>query len=164
MTAVLSTDVRHLVVRAVSAEAVGYPVGPAVTLPPFGSPRSARDWLDAEMPALLAVAGNRTLGLRAGPAPVLLGVALLRLGRYDEAVGVLARCARSCRAAGDRHGQAAALVNLGVCRDRQGRWIEALAWHTEAYELSLRIGWSAGAAAAGRGLAIPVPGRATVGS
>ena len=68
------------------------------------------------MPALLAVAGNRTLGLRAGPAPVLLGVALLRLGRYDEAAGVLTRCARSCRDVGDRRGQAAALVNLGVCQ------------------------------------------------
>jgi tetratricopeptide (TPR) repeat protein len=152
MTAVLSTDVRHLVVRAVSAEAVAYPAGPAVTLPPFASAGSARAWLDAELPALLALAGNRTLGLRAGPAPALLGVALLRLGRYDEAVGVLTRGARSCRAAGDRHGEAAAMVNLAICRDRQGRWIEALAWHTEAYELCLRIGWRAGAAVARRGV------------
>ena len=45
----------HLAATATAAAEVALPPGPALTLPPFGSPAEARDWLDAERPTLLAI-------------------------------------------------------------------------------------------------------------
>jgi len=152
--------VRHLASTAVTAAAVAYPTGGAVVLPPFTSAAAARAWLAAELPTLLAAAGNPRLGLRASPAPGVgagrtltdLGVALLRLGWYPQAYDCAERCLEICGNLADRRGEAAALVNLGICRERQGRLVRALAWYAEAYDVCTRIGYLTGEAAAGRGL------------
>jgi tetratricopeptide (TPR) repeat protein len=81
-----------------------------------------------------------------------LGISLFRLERYGEARSVFARVLARSRAAGDRVGEGAALVDIGACHQREGRHLLALAWHTEAHWVCTRAGCEPGRADAARGM------------
>jgi tetratricopeptide (TPR) repeat protein len=169
----------HLASTASAAAAVAFPRGPAVALPQFGSARAARAWLDVERATLLAVpepafalrlvpvladyldAGGyhadlaqlcrRALAAGGGAAVrVRLGATLCRLGHCIEAVGHY----RAALSGDDPAVEAEAMLRIGRCRERQGHGVQALAWHTEAYGLCVRIGDRAGQAAALRGMGV----------
>jgi tetratricopeptide (TPR) repeat protein len=160
--------------RVAAAVAVGYPAGPAVTLPPFRSAAAARAWLAGALPALLAepdpalaarltaVLGDRLdaadavpllrralVGGGGAPVRLRLGQALRRLGDYGEAAGLLRAALPGLRAPADR---AAALLELAACREHQRRPLEAQAWYAEAYEACLHAGDPLGQAVALRRL------------
>lgn len=163
--------------RVGAAVAVGYPRGPAVTLPPFRSAAAARAWLDARLPALVAVPDPEfalrlgaaigdhlddadaapllrralTAGAR-GPVRLRLGQALRRLGHDSEAAEHLRAALPGLTTQADR---AAALLELAGCRERQGRRLEAHAWYAEAYEACLHAGDPLGRAVALRRLRTP---------
>ena len=96
---------QHLAATATAAAEVAFPSGPAVTLPPFGSPAEARDWLDAERPTLLAI---RDPAFARRLAPILArrsrsGAELLetaldreRAGRRLEALAWFAEAYEAC--------------------------------------------------------------------
>jgi tetratricopeptide (TPR) repeat protein len=81
-----------------------------------------------------------------------LGIALFRLERYGEARPVFERVLALSRACGDLIAEGTALVGIGVCHQRQGNHLLALAWHTEAYWVCTRAGCEAGRADAARGI------------
>jgi hypothetical protein len=114
---------QHLAATATAAAEVAFPAGPAVTLPPFGSPAEARAWLDAERPTLLAIRDPAfarrlapLLGRRSRSGAALLETALdrERAGRRVEALAWFAEAYELCVLTGDRLGQAVAAKRL--CR------------------------------------------------
>jgi tetratricopeptide (TPR) repeat protein len=163
--------------RVQAAVAVGYPRGPAVTLPPFRSAAAARAWLDVRLPVLVAVPDPEFAlrlaaavgdhlddadavpllrpALRAGggaPVRLRLGLALRRLGHDAEAAEHLRAALPGLDAPADRAG---ALLELAGCRERQGRRLEAHAWYAEAYGACLHAGDPLGRTVALRRLRSP---------
>ncbi|HST63760.1 MAG TPA: tetratricopeptide repeat protein [Mycobacteriales bacterium] len=107
---------RRLQHLASAAAAMAVPRGPAVALPPFGTAAAARAWLDAHLPALLAVpdpAFARRL------APVLADY-LEATGRHHEAAELSARALVD----GDRPAE----------RIRLARALTRIGWHEQAVE------------------------------
>ncbi|QXV55833.1 BTAD domain-containing putative transcriptional regulator [Amycolatopsis sp. TNS106] len=107
--------------RLYPAEAVRRPVvAPSESaIPPLPDADSARDWLDAELPALQALAAH---GLPRHT--VTLSALLFRYldGRHETtALAVHGQARKGARAIGDRDAEAAALVALGGLHMQAGR-------------------------------------------
>jgi tetratricopeptide (TPR) repeat protein len=108
---------RHLLATASAAVTVAFPPGPAVALPPFPTVASARAWLDAELPTLLAVP-DAAFALRLAP---LLADWLHATSRHRAADELLSRAL-------DGGGDPAQRLRLAAPLARLGR-------HREAVEL-----------------------------
>jgi DNA-binding SARP family transcriptional activator/tetratricopeptide (TPR) repeat protein/DNA-binding XRE family transcriptional regulator len=115
----------------------------------FGSETGALDWLDDELPALLAVveqaerSGDRSLSWRI--ADQVRGYFLIRRdadGWLPAAQAALA----AATAAGDDLARAAMLINRGQALGAVGRDEDALSDGLAGHGLAVAVGWTAGAA------------------
>ena len=122
--------------EAPAAAPVGAP-GPAVS-----EPGAARDWLDAERPALVAVAGHAAVNGWPEHATRLSTVLLRYLdgGHHGDALAVHDAARRAAQQAGDRPAEAGALINLGSAHRQLGRYAPA----AEAYQQALVLFHAAG--------------------
>jgi tetratricopeptide (TPR) repeat protein len=117
----------------------------------FDSRQQAMEWLDAELPNLLAA-----VEYAAGPGPyptawlladVLRGYFWLRMDTVAW-LSVAHAGLRAATAAGSELGQAAAHLSLADVRRCQGRYEQAIEHYAEAATLSERAGWPEGQAGA----------------
>jgi tetratricopeptide (TPR) repeat protein/transcriptional regulator with XRE-family HTH domain len=115
--------VRHIVTRgAPHARPPGQPPAHSPDLSTFGQ---AAAWLEAERANLHAAAecaASSGRPLHAVQIPTAMGDFLRRAGRWDQAAALQTTALTAAREAGDRHGEAKALNELGV-----------LAWLTGNY-------------------------------
>lgn len=82
-------------------------------------------------------------GLDDPPSPSpgsALGVVYSRLGRWDEAAGLLSEALDFYRRRGDHAGLSSTLINLGILHAQTGRWPQAEALFTEALRYARRTG------------------------
>jgi DNA-binding SARP family transcriptional activator/Tfp pilus assembly protein PilF len=136
---------RHTAARAMDA---AYPyerehrprVPPAQTpTPELPGPDVALEWLDTELPNLLATA--RFAADRGSPAhirhlPNILHRYLRGRGRYQEAETLHRLALATARAAGDRSSELEALVGVGHIYRRQGRYAEATVHLEQALQIA----------------------------
>ncbi|MFG1817809.1 BTAD domain-containing putative transcriptional regulator [Kribbella sp. NPDC049174] len=115
----------------------------------FGSEAEAVEWLDAELPALLAVvkdavrSGDRSLSWRI--ADQLRGYFLIRRDADGWLPAAQAGLA-AATAAGDDVAQAAMLINRGQALGAVGRDEDALSDCLAGHALAVAVGWTTGAA------------------
>ena len=127
----------------------------AATVP---DPALARAWFDREAGNLTAVVAHMSRHGWPGHATQMaaalgnLGDALLRQGRYPQAVRHLRRAASMFRKAGDLAGEATAVSNLAVADWRRGNYERAARGQERALALYRQIGDQAGQAEALNGL------------
>ncbi|RSN55192.1 XRE family transcriptional regulator [Amycolatopsis sp. WAC 04182] len=125
--------------RLYPAEAVRRPAvaSPESAIPPLLDADSARDWLDAELPTLQALAAHATAhGLPRHT--VTLSALLFRYldGRHETtALAVHGQARKAARALGDRDAEADALVALGGLHMQAGRAAPAASDMWAAYAL-----------------------------
>jgi tetratricopeptide (TPR) repeat protein/transcriptional regulator with XRE-family HTH domain len=100
---------------------------PPACAPPISTSRQAAAWLDAELANLQAAAGYAAASGRLTHAmliPAAMADFLKARGRWDQAVAVHLTALAAARQAGDRPGQARALMSLSDARywtgDREG--------------------------------------------
>jgi len=145
---------------AVAAMAAIYPArwrgrqpgggAPATPVPPVAEPDAARAWLDAQRPSLLAAiayAAGHGWPAHANQLATTLGLHLGMGGHYGDAIAVQGHALAAARAAGDRAGEAAALV-LGVVFARVGRLDRAVECSRQALDIFRELGDRTGAAMA----------------
>jgi tetratricopeptide (TPR) repeat protein/transcriptional regulator with XRE-family HTH domain len=134
-----------------AATGVAYPhenddhphVPPSGADPAPAEPDAATAWLDAELPALLAVfrhAADHGWPEHAHDLAAALHVHLISRGRYATAEDVHGRALALARAAGDRRAELRALTNLGRTHLKQGRNERAAQRHEQALEIATAIG------------------------
>jgi DNA-binding SARP family transcriptional activator/Tfp pilus assembly protein PilF len=107
-------------------------------VPELADPAVALDWLDTELPNLMAIAQYATEHGRARVAVHLSGLLYRHLrtrGRYDAAETLHHHALAAARASADQAGEVEAQAGLGWVRWRQGRYEEA----SERYEEVLRL-------------------------
>ncbi len=114
-----------------------------VSVPALADPAAARQWLDGERAAMIAlIRYTAEHGWRSQAAR--LAVTLFRYldygGHWAEAIIVHELASRAARQAGDRAAEAEALNNLGVTELRQGHYQQAAARHARALALSRQAG------------------------
>ena len=137
---------------------------PDTPVPPLADPAAARQWLDAQRAALVAVAGHAAARDWPGHA-IRLSATLSRYldnGCYfPEATAIYSHALGAARRTGDRAAEAAALNQIGVVNWQQSRLRQAAARHRQALALFRVAGDRAGEARAlGRmGLAETALGR-----
>lgn len=112
---------------------------------------TARAWLDAEWPSLLAVIADTAK--RGWPAPTARLATVLRRhldqgGRYSDALTILGHALAAAKLAGDRPAEGEALRSLGVAYLRLGRHEEARQAHQAAITVCRAAGDKYGEAAA----------------
>jgi DNA-binding SARP family transcriptional activator/tetratricopeptide (TPR) repeat protein len=116
---------------------------PVAVLPPLADEQAARAWLDAERETLSAVASH-AVGDGGPRYPVILsGIVHSYLavgGYYPEAVSIHHSALRAAELAGDRLGQARALIHLGHIYRRQSGYQHALRCFERALDLARRTG------------------------
>jgi tetratricopeptide (TPR) repeat protein len=114
--------------------------------PDLTDPKAALLWLDTERATLVAVC------LHAPDHAVRLAATLYTYldngGHPADAIAVHGEARRTAHAAGDRAGEAGALVNLGVVHWQLGRYPEAIDQLTQALTLFREIGDGRGEARA----------------
>jgi tetratricopeptide (TPR) repeat protein/DNA-binding XRE family transcriptional regulator len=113
-----------------------------VAVPPLADAAAARAWLDAELPALIAIAAHAAEHGWPGHAIRLAG-ALHRYLHSGHDIEGLIICTHALKAARDRDDQAAqasALASLGVFHGRAGRYDAAADCHREALTLARAVG------------------------
>jgi tetratricopeptide (TPR) repeat protein/transcriptional regulator with XRE-family HTH domain len=100
---------------------------PATPAPALADPDTARKWLDIELPSLVAVATHTATN--GWPAHTVgLSATLYRYlnnGHSIDALAIYGHARDAARQAGDRAGEAQALVGLGLVHLRQGRHEQA---------------------------------------
>jgi tetratricopeptide (TPR) repeat protein len=98
--------------------------------------------VDLERVHRLAVQAARQLGHIEAEARGLnnLGMDLVHLGHWEQAVEYLQQALTIWRQIGDRHGEAAALTNLGVALGSQGHWALAADRHRQALAIWQGLG------------------------
>jgi tetratricopeptide (TPR) repeat protein len=97
---------------------------PGTSTPALTDPDTARAWLDAERPTLVAVAAH-TAAHGWPTHTTRLSVTLFRYldgGHYTDALTVHGHAHQAARDTGDRAGQAHALTNLGATHMQLGRY------------------------------------------
>ncbi|MEV6008865.1 tetratricopeptide repeat protein [Streptomyces sp. NPDC051976] len=105
----------------------------------------ANDWIHL---STVAVAVCREAGDRRNERGALegLGRALIRAGRFNEAVDTFTAVLDLCREAGDRHAEAATLSNLGQALASLEKYVEAANVLTDAAGIFEEVGDSLGGA------------------
>jgi DNA-binding SARP family transcriptional activator/Tfp pilus assembly protein PilF len=124
---------------------------PATPVPPLADPATAREWLDAERAALVAVAGHTAAHSWPGHATQLAATLsrYLRNGSHiPEAVTVFSHALDAARRIGDRAAEATALNDLGDVGWQQGRLQQAADHYRQALALFRAAGDRAGEARA----------------
>lgn len=111
----------------------------------FDLRRYANDWINL---STAAVAICREAGDRHNETAALdgLGRALIRAGRFKEAVDIFTTVLDLCREAGDRHAEAMTLSNLGQALASLEKFVEAVNVLTDASALFGEMGDSLGGA------------------
>ncbi|MEU3105503.1 tetratricopeptide repeat protein [Streptomyces griseoflavus] len=111
----------------------------------FDVRRHINDWINL---STAAVAVSREAGDRHNERAALdsLGNALVRAGRFEEAVDIFTAVLDLCREGGDRHAEAMTLTNLGQALALLERIVEAVNVLTEAAALFGKLGDSLGGA------------------
>jgi DNA-binding SARP family transcriptional activator/tetratricopeptide (TPR) repeat protein len=108
---------------------------PPTPIPPVADPAAARAWLDAQLAVLVAAAGQAAGRGLPGYATGLAATLFRYLdngGHLAEAI-TIHTCARdAARLAGDRTGEANALISLGIIDAKQGRYQQATGHFEEA--------------------------------
>ncbi|WP_431683783.1 tetratricopeptide repeat protein [Kitasatospora sp. KL5] len=96
-----------------------------------------------------------------GSALTNLGVALMEVGRFDDAIDAHNRALAIYRDLGDRHGEGSALTNLGVALMEVGRFDDAIDAHNRALAIYRDLGdrHSEGSALTNLGVALMEVGR-----
>ncbi len=122
---------------------------PASPAPPVARPAAARDWLDAELPALTAVAAHAADHGWPGHA-VRLSAVLFRYletgGHYTSAVIIGGKARRAAAQTGDLAAEAAALIDQGIARYGLGQRRRAASCLGQALVLFRQAGDQAGLA------------------
>jgi len=118
------------------------PPRPGVPVPRLADVAAARAWLDAELPALTAIAAQAVT--HGWPGHVITLAAILHRylhsGHDIEGLTLCTQALAAARNQGDRVAQASALASLGVFHGRQGRYTEAAGCHQEALALARATG------------------------
>jgi tetratricopeptide (TPR) repeat protein/transcriptional regulator with XRE-family HTH domain len=118
--------------------------------PDVGTPRAAKDWLNAERSNLIAVAG--CAASHGWPTHVVyLAATVSRYlntgGHHMEALVLYDRALRVAREYGDRYSEGAALHNLGLMHYRLDRHSTAIEYYQRALEIRQSLDDRAGVAA-----------------
>ncbi len=129
---------------------------PRITRPdspvlPLSDPVTAREWLDAERAALVAVAGHTATHGWPGHATRLAAVLssyLLQGGRLPEAVTIYGHALGAARLTGDRVAEATALNQIGRVDWYRSRFQHAMERHQQSLALFRAAGDRAGEALA----------------
>ena len=111
--------------------------------PDMPAPEQAAAWLDAEQANLYAAAeyaADRAWLPHAIAIPLAMSGFLTARGRFDQAAALHRGAVSSARRAGDRHGEAAALAELGFVQRATGDYRAAAASLAEAAAISSDIG------------------------
>jgi DNA-binding SARP family transcriptional activator/Tfp pilus assembly protein PilF len=124
---------------------------PPASVPSLTGPDAARQWLDSERAAMVAlIRYTAEHGWRGQAAQ--LAVTLFRYldygGHWSEGAIIHELASRAARQAGDHATEAEALNNLGVTELRQGHYQQAATRHSRALALSRQAGDRRGAARA----------------
>jgi DNA-binding SARP family transcriptional activator/Tfp pilus assembly protein PilF len=122
---------------------------PDTPIPPLPDPAAARQWLDAERPALVAVAGHTVAYDWPGHATRLSAILFRYLrsgGHIPEVITVSSHALGAARRTGDRVAEATALNQLGNIDRLQGRYRQAVDHHRQALSLFRAAGDRAGEA------------------
>ena len=109
----------------------------------FEGPADALAWLDAERPTLVAAVTLAAASGRAGTAVSLalcLAVFLDWRHHFDDIITTGRAAAESAHHAGDQHGEAQALGNLGLALRQVRRFEEAITAHQEDLALCRELG------------------------
>jgi tetratricopeptide (TPR) repeat protein len=120
-------------------------------VPAFGGPAQAQEWLDGQLPSLVAVTGYAA---RRGWPGHAIGIsnALFRYldisCRFAEAVTIHEHARQAAELAGDHAAEAASLISLGAVDFRQGRYQQAVGHYQQALLLYGELGDQAGQARA----------------
>ncbi|MDT5037826.1 MAG: hypothetical protein QOE03_3011 [Micromonosporaceae bacterium] len=137
-TAANAVDIRY------PAEAHRRPriAAPGTPVPALTEPESARAWLDAERPTLVAVAAHTAT--HGWPTHTTrLSTTLFRYlvgGYHTDALAIHGHARRAAHRTGDETGQAHALTNLGVAHLLSGRYAVAAEHLQQARDLFERAG------------------------
>ena len=118
-------------------------VRPATTpVPPLPDPDTARAWLDAERPTLVAVAAYTAEHGWPDHTSQLSGTLFRYLagGHYTDALAVHGHARRAAVRAGDLAGESGALTNLGTAHGQLGRHDQAIEYFREALARSQQAG------------------------
>jgi DNA-binding SARP family transcriptional activator len=131
------------------------PSGTPVEPVPLADRTEALNWLDTERPNLVAAvvaaaADHRPAAAAWQLADALRGYFHLRVPLVDW-LTVAAAGLTAAEAEGDLTAQAAAELNFGDARDRQGQHSEAIEHYARALDLALHARWLPGQAASRRG-------------
>ncbi|MBY8848044.1 ATP-binding protein [Saccharothrix longispora] len=140
--------VEHYTAETAAMMEVLHPTADRVPDLPVGV---ARDWVEAEWNALLALIASAARRGRAAQTARLGGTVQRHLdegGRYVDALAILGHVHDAARAAGDRSAEAAALYHLGVAHLRLGRHEAAMDHHSRAIAICRGAGDRAGEAGA----------------
>jgi tetratricopeptide (TPR) repeat protein len=115
---------------------------PATPLPVLPDPAAARAWLDAERPGLVAVARCTAIDGWPGHAVHLSATLFRHLegGHYADGLVIHGHAAEAARRAGDRAGEATALLGLGAAYGQIGCYDEASAHLRRALRLATAAG------------------------
>jgi DNA-binding SARP family transcriptional activator/Tfp pilus assembly protein PilF len=116
---------------------------PPASVPSLADPAAARQWLDRERAAMIALI-RHTAGHGWRSQAAQLAVTLFRYldygGHWSEGAIIHELASRAARQAGDHAAEAEALNNLGVTELRQGHYQQAAARHVRALALSRQVG------------------------
>jgi tetratricopeptide (TPR) repeat protein len=122
---------------------------PDTPVPPLADPAAAREWLDGERLALVAVAGHTAAHGWPGHATRLAATLYRYLyggGYYPEALTVFSHALDAARRTGDRAAEATALKQVGDVDWQQGRHQQAADHYRQALALFRAAGDRAGEA------------------
>jgi tetratricopeptide (TPR) repeat protein/transcriptional regulator with XRE-family HTH domain len=131
--------------------------GPAGPGPRLAGPAAAREWLDAERPALIAAIGHAAAHDWPGHATRLattLSSYLCDGGYLPEAITGCGHALGAARRSGDHAAEAAALLDVGWVTWQQGRVQQAADHHRRALALFRAAGDRAGEARALGGMSL----------
>jgi tetratricopeptide (TPR) repeat protein/transcriptional regulator with XRE-family HTH domain len=124
---------------------------PATPVPPLDDPAAAREWLDAERAALVAVAEHTAAHDSPGHTTRLaatLSRYLRNGGHYPEAITVFGHALGAARRTGDRAAEATALTQVGIVDHQQSRFQQAADHYRQAWTVFRETGDRAGEARA----------------
>jgi DNA-binding SARP family transcriptional activator/Tfp pilus assembly protein PilF len=123
---------------------------PGIPIPAFPDAATARAWLDAERANLVAVISHTAHHGWSTHTKRLAAILYRYLdgGHYPDAVTIYTQAELAARQAGDRGGQAHALINLGSVYRLRGRYHAAAAHYRRAYTLHRQAGDQRGQARA----------------
>ncbi len=123
----------------------------AAHAPQLAEPATARAWLDAELPNLVAVAAHAATHGRPGRV-IRLAATLFRYldtgGHYAEAITIHTHARLAAAQARDRSGEAQALINLAIAEARQCSHQAAISHLEQSLALYRKAGDKAGEARA----------------